>query len=72
MNGRGDLNRGTWLTGAGTAMLLASGPAKADTPNLRVAFTLPDAVTDGVAVTPDPVEVFTLQVGGEPARNDQR
>lgn len=48
-----NLDRRTWLAGAGAAMLLASGRANADAPRLAVAFSLAEAVTNGVAVTPE-------------------
>ncbi|KMO28141.1 major royal jelly protein, partial [Methylobacterium variabile] len=51
------IDRRAWLTGAGA--LLAAGPSCAAegahpaAPNLTLAFALPDAVTNGVAVTPE-------------------
>jgi sugar lactone lactonase YvrE len=59
MSGAATIDRRAWLAGAGA--LLAAGPGRAAEPArpggflpaLTLAFALPDAVTNGVAVTPE-------------------
>ncbi|MFE1597647.1 L-dopachrome tautomerase-related protein [Methylobacterium sp. ID0610] len=47
------MNRRAFLAGTGAAALLAGAPGRAAEPGLTLAFSLPDAVTNGVAVTPE-------------------
>ena len=68
MSGPPNLDRRTWLAGAGAAMLVAAGPADAAEPRLTVAFTLPGEPTDIVFVDPEDGSPETFLAHNAPKR----